>query len=452
MRGEGYGPELVADLLQRVDEVWNFYGPTEASVWAVCTQLEDFAGAVPMGHPIAGMRCAVVDPRGHRSPVGIGGELWLAGEGLAHGYLGRADLTSERFVNDGLGDGSVWYRTGDVVRYRTDGTLVFVGRVDHQVKLRGFRVELGEIESALLAQDGVAEAVVVVREDRPGDPDLVAYLVGEAIDPSGVLESIRTSLPSYMIPTAVGVLDRLPLTPNGKLDRSALPRPDEVSRSGTVRAPRDQLEAELVALCSEVLDLDAIGTDEDLFDLGMTSIQAARLFTALEKRFPDATAAIGDVRGAVGLRTGGSGALFRYGGIPVRVDRPGPHPDVRRAPAVLRSTRWSRNSAPLRALGPKAGAGPSVLRTAGRRVVRPGDATAHRGGDGGALRVGDDDRVPRWALCHRGLLLRGPRGVGDGTTARGSWSRGVVRRHVQRAGRQLQRALRPRVRSRRTDP
>jgi len=283
--GEGYGPELVADLLERVEQVWNFYGPTEASVWAVCTLLDDASGPVPMGRPIAGMRCAVVDLRGHLSPVGIGGELWLAGEGLAQGYLGRPELSAERFVDDGLGDGRVWYRTGDIVRYRSDGTLVFVGRADHQVKLRGFRVELGEIESALLAQDGVSEAVVLVREDRAGDPDLVAYLVGEGIVTSQVLNGIRTSLPGYMVPSAVAVLDRLPLTPNGKLDRSALPRPADVTRPGGARGPRDHLEAEMVALCAEVLDLDGIATDEDLFDLGMTSIQAARLFTALEKRF-----------------------------------------------------------------------------------------------------------------------------------------------------------------------
>ena len=283
--GEGYGPELVAELVERVGEVWNFYGPTEAAVWAVCTRLEGAESPVPMGRPLSGVQCAIVDPRGHRTPIGVAGELWLAGEGLAHGYLDRPELTAERFVSDVFERGDRWYRTGDLVRYRIDGSLVFVGRADHQVKLRGFRVELGEIESALLAHDGVAEAVVIVREDRPGDPELVAYLVGREIDTDQLLGELRAALPSYMVPSATAVLDHLPLTPNGKLDRGSLPRPTSSVLVGEGRAASDHLEAELIALCSEVLGRDVLGVDNDLFDLGLTSIQAARLFTALEKRF-----------------------------------------------------------------------------------------------------------------------------------------------------------------------
>ena len=280
--GEGYGPELVEALVTRVSEVWNFYGPTEASVWAVRRRLtEHDAGPVPMGRPIPGMSCAVVDDRGRRVPVGVAGELWLAGDGLAIGYLGREDLTSDRFVERELDTSRRWYRTGDIVRYRADGSLLFVGRSDHQVKLRGFRVELGEIESALLAQEGVTESVVVVREDREGDQRLVAYLVGDNMDTDHVRAGVRAMLPTYMVPSAFVVLDRLPLTSNGKLDRGALPEPGgPVAWKTSGRVPTTPTEVQLAQLWATVLDVHDCRADDNFFDEGGHSLHAVRL-TAL---------------------------------------------------------------------------------------------------------------------------------------------------------------------------
>ncbi len=183
--GEGYGAALVAALAPVVGGLWNFYGPTEATVWSVSTQLEATVGdPIPMGRPLPNSSCFVLDERHQLVPVGMVGELYIGGDGLARGYLERPDLTAERFVTLDLDDGTTrrLYRTGDLVRWRQDGQLVFVGRADHQVKLRGYRIELGEIESVLSEGHGVARCAVVVREDTPGDRRLVAYVVPSDTD------------------------------------------------------------------------------------------------------------------------------------------------------------------------------------------------------------------------------------------------------------------------------
>ncbi|MFD5083006.1 amino acid adenylation domain-containing protein [Kitasatospora sp. NPDC058406] len=258
----------------------NAYGPTEVTVCATMTGPLSGGGVPPVGRPIANTRVRVLDEGLRPVPVGVPGELYVAGSGLARGYLGRPGLTARRFLPDPYGPpGARMYRTGDLVRWRADGQLDFLGRTDHQVKVRGFRIEPGEIETALAALPGIARAVVTVREDRPGTRILVGYVVPRPAarpDPAAVRAALARRLPPYLVPAAVVVLDDLPLTANGKVDRERLPAPDFPAAPGSGR-PRTPVEETLCGIYAQVLGLPEVGTGDRFFDLGGDSIQAIQV-------------------------------------------------------------------------------------------------------------------------------------------------------------------------------
>lgn len=255
---------------------YNFYGPTESTVDSVVADLVDQSRPV-IGRPVDNTRAYVLDSRLRPVPAGVPGELYLAGTGVARGYLNRTQLTSERFVADPFGDGGDrMYRTGDLARWRDDATLEYFGRVDDQVKVRGFRVEPGEVEAALIALPGITEAVVRVRDEK-----LVAYLVGEADDPRSAL---GRTLPDYMVPSTFVSLEKLPLTPNGKLDDRALPDV-EVITATTGRGPRSPREDLLCKLFAEALGVERVGVDDNFFELGGHSLLASSLISKVRTAF-----------------------------------------------------------------------------------------------------------------------------------------------------------------------
>jgi amino acid adenylation domain-containing protein len=261
------------------------YGPTEITAFATRFYVRhsgDLRGALPIGRPLDNTRVYVLDDRLRPVPPGVAGELYIAGAGLARGYLGRPALTAERFLACPFGGpGERMYRTGDLARWNADGNLEFIGRTDHQVKIRGYRIELGEVQSALTTRPGVAQAAVIVREDHPGDQRLTAYVVADentAIDPARLHQGLAETLPDYMTPAAIVVLDAFPLTPNGKLDRAALPAPELITTDRHSRTPHEETLAHLFA---ETLHLDRIGIDDDFFDLGGHSLLATRLISRI---------------------------------------------------------------------------------------------------------------------------------------------------------------------------
>ncbi|MGN9806188.1 amino acid adenylation domain-containing protein [Micromonospora sp. L32] len=292
--GEELPPATAVDFTVRLPgcELHNLYGPTEAAIdvsaWHCDPALLPGLTTVPIGAPIANLRLHVLDPNGNPCPVGVAGELHIGGVGLARGYHRRPALTAERFVPDPFAGepGARLYRTGDLARWVTapaGGVIEFLGRIDHQVKLRGLRIELGEIESALREQPAVTEAAVIVREDTPGDKRLTAYLVGAA-EHAALKAALKETLPEYMVPAAFVTLDALPLTPNGKLDRRALPAP-VLTREASVALvePRDDTERLLAGIWSEVLGVATLGIDDDFFDLGGHSMLATQVVAKIRK-------------------------------------------------------------------------------------------------------------------------------------------------------------------------
>jgi amino acid adenylation domain-containing protein len=289
--GEAVDPRMVRAVLadgppQRLLHV---YGPTEAttfSTWQAVTAVASSAGTVAIGRPIANGTCYVLGHDLEPVPLGAAGELYIGGDGLGRGYLNRPGLTAERFVPNPFGEGDRLYRTGDRVRYLEDGNLEFLGRVDRQVKIRGFRIELGEIEARLVEHPAVGQAIVVAREDTPGDKRLVAYVVAAdaaRVDAGELHLHLKRSLPEYMVPSAYVVLEALPLTPNGKLDRRALPTPEARAATGNYVAPCTPVEEALTGIWSEVLRVERVGIEDNFFELGGHSLTAMRVIALVRE-------------------------------------------------------------------------------------------------------------------------------------------------------------------------
>ncbi|MBZ4377474.1 non-ribosomal peptide synthetase, partial [Corallococcus sp. AS-1-6] len=283
-------PETLAKqvyAVPTVEKLFNLYGPSEDTTYSTASLVG--RDEVPLiGRPLPATRAYVLDASLQPVPVGVAGELYLAGEGQARGYLLRPDLTAERFVPEPYGPpGGRMYRTGDRVRYRVDGRLEYLGRIDFQVKVRGFRIELGEIEAALRRAPGLKDAVVVAKGET-ADKRLVAYVTardGHSLDSEALKVHLRQQLPEYMVPSALLVLDALPLNSNGKVDRKALPEPGNLARSSDFIAPRTDTEAQLSALFSEVLRVERVGIRDDFFALGGHSLLATQLVSRVRVAF-----------------------------------------------------------------------------------------------------------------------------------------------------------------------
>jgi amino acid adenylation domain-containing protein len=284
--GEAMPRELAAQLHPVVARLWNLYGPTETTIWSTSWLVEKGDEPVLIGRPVANTQCYLLDPGGQPVPVGVAGELYIAGDGLARGYLNLPELTDEKFIPNPFNPGQHMYRTGDLARYRPDGNIECLGRNDFQVKIRGFRIELGEIEAILADHPAVREAMVIAREDTPGDKRLVAYYTAATNNGSVDVEQLRSHLsakvPEYMLPAAYVSLDSLPLTPNGKLNRKALPAPGaDAYFSRVYEPPQGETEIKLAAIWAEVLKLGRVGRRDNFFELGGHSLLAVRVMTRI---------------------------------------------------------------------------------------------------------------------------------------------------------------------------
>jgi aspartate racemase len=277
-------------------QIINGYGPTESATFTCCypipARLDATTISIPIGRPIGNTQVYILDSHLNPTPIGVPGELYIGGDGLARGYLGRSELTNERFIPNPFSrePGRLVYKTGDLARYLPDGNIEFLGRLDRQVKIRGFRIELGEIESVLAQHPVVRETVVVAREEAPGEKRLVAYVVPQREFPHStnyLRRFLQEKLPDYMIPSAFVQLESLPLTPNGKVDYRALPDPrnEDARDPDEYVAPRDETERVLCRVWSEVLGIDRVGLDDDFFASGGHSLLAAKLFARLDQAF-----------------------------------------------------------------------------------------------------------------------------------------------------------------------
>jgi amino acid adenylation domain-containing protein len=291
--GEALTPELASDLTHRCRSVWNVYGPTETTIWSTIHRITKSSGDPPsIGRPIANTQVYVLDANMNLLPLGVAGDLYIGGAGLARGYLHRPELTLQTFVSNPFSRHSEarLYRTGDRVRRLSDGNIEFLGRTDGQVKIRGHRIELGEVEAALAAHPYVKEAAAIVREETGGTRQLVAYAVAHhnrEIHAGELRSFLREKLPEYMLPARLVIVDRFPLTATGKLDRRALPAPNKESHeaSSVFIAGRDEWERRLTEIWEDVLGLKPIGIRDDFFAIGGHSLSAMRVFALIEKSF-----------------------------------------------------------------------------------------------------------------------------------------------------------------------
>ena len=293
--GEAMPRKLAERLLECGGELWNMYGPTETTVWSSALRVESADGPVPIGPPIANTQFYILDRHQELVPSGVPGELFIGGDGVALGYFDQPEVTREKFIPDKYSKhaGARLYRTGDIVRMKQHGHMEYLGRTDHQIKLRGFRIELGEIEAVLLRHPEIAEAVAVLGQDPSGEGAIWAYVVPRQVlpDHSDVLiralhTSIAQSLPGYMRPSSIVILDTLPRTPNGKIDRSSLPAPAPVlCQNSETTQPLNEVERRVAKIWGSVLGLEIIEKTADFFELGGHSLLAARLLARIEAEF-----------------------------------------------------------------------------------------------------------------------------------------------------------------------
>jgi amino acid adenylation domain-containing protein len=290
--GEAMPRELARELLKRGSSVWNMYGPTETTVWSAVCQIASADEPITVGRPIANTQTYVLDRGLQPVPVGVPGELYIGGDGVARGYLHRPELTAEKFIPNPFskpGSQARLYKTGDLARFRPNGEIECLGRSDHQVKVRGFRIELGEIESVLAQHPGVRQNVVWAREDSSGEKQLLAYIVaspGGSPSVKALRDFLRQKLPEYMVPSHFTFLEALPLTPNGKVDRRALPAPEHLDSAPRDKflAPRDAVESQLVKMWEDVLGVRSVGISDNFFELGGHSLLAARLMNQIHRK------------------------------------------------------------------------------------------------------------------------------------------------------------------------
>ncbi len=286
--GEAFPPVLAEELRAAgIPFIRNMYGPTETTIWSTSLRVSATGKSIPIGTPIGNNTTYILDERGNPVLPGTSGELYIGGHGVTRGYLRRPGLTATRFVPDHLGGepGVRLYRTGDLARHDQEGTLHFIGRADHQVKLRGYRIELGEIEARLAQREDIAEAVVLVREDQPGDHRLTAYLIpkGEAPDEEEIRAGLGETLPDFMVPGHFVVMERFPLTPNRKLDRAALPAPGRQANGKTYAPPENETEGRIAELWADLLGVPKVGIDDNFFQVGGHSLLVVRLHRGLEQ-------------------------------------------------------------------------------------------------------------------------------------------------------------------------
>jgi amino acid adenylation domain-containing protein len=302
--GEALPKDLINKLIARSSELWNMYGPTETTVWSTVKLILNDSD-ITIGKPVDNTQVYILDEKLNNFTDGTIGEIYISGDGVAKGYLNRLELTNERFVDDIFSgvEGSKMYRTGDLGKIRQDGEIVCLGRIDHQVKVRGYRIELEEIEQNLLKQNNVKQAVVIAREDVPGNPRLVAYMiVNEAIADADLKAQYETwqkglldVLPEYMVPDDFVLMEVIPITPNGKIDRKALPKPDygNIQRTGDFIAPRTANETLIAEIWQELMGIKSISIGDNFFELGGRSLVAVQIMARIEKetgkRLPLAT-------------------------------------------------------------------------------------------------------------------------------------------------------------------
>ncbi len=286
--GEALPRELANKLIEKSAALWNMYGPTETTIWSTVHQVSSTEGPVLVGRPIANTRIYILDHYMQPAPIGVPGELCIGGAGVARGYMNRPELTQEKFIADPFSEepGARIYRTGDLARYLPDGNIELLGRIDHQVKVRGFRIELGEIEAVLREHPALRDAVVLAREDVPGDKRLVGYVVAAEPPPTtGELRSfLQRKLPDYMVPGMFVFLEALPLTPNGKVDRRALPAPDMTrpELESVFVAPEGGVEKTLAEIWRAVLGVERVGIHDNFFDLGGHSLLLTKVHSQLQ--------------------------------------------------------------------------------------------------------------------------------------------------------------------------